>query len=398
MDSGVFFSFSSFLLLIISALLSIYLVTCLLPRGKIDIKGKYVLITGCDTGFGRATAIKLDKMGACVLATCLTKEGEHSLKSEASDELKTFQLDVTNSKQIKDVYEEIKKDVSPGSTSISLELAIAILTILFFHMNTKKKYEDVFEDAHLQLGVPVEWISSNEKHGIYCEESTTPINRHQGHNENSDSLMEKNSIDEAAFDNEGLLNSEEKDIFTLRQKFVDRILEPDEELYEIIRSTDCITLARNIEDFRCPGFYNNELGDFVMKVASPILRIPTVIVSSNEAAHCIPFVPPGPILKEPLYVAFTSYGPGHYDSTHPVTVVDERNETNASTLQSSFCARGRKSAGMGSNCSIAETSKCSCVGKGTRCTRRCRCRGCQNKQETSKNETDRRRSKGVVAG
>ncbi|XP_068722410.1 uncharacterized protein [Montipora capricornis] len=309
MDSGVFFSFSSFLLLIISALLSIYLVTCLLPRGKIDIKGKYVLITGCDTGFGRATAIKLDKMGACVLATCLTKEGEHSLKSEASDELKTFQLDVTNSKQIKDVYEEIKKDVSPG-----------------------------------------------------------------------------------------LLNSEEKDIFTLRQKFVDRILEPDEELYEIIRSTDCITLARNIEDFRCPGFYNNELGDFVMKVASPILRIPTVIVSSNEAAHCIPFVPPGPILKEPLYVAFTSYGPGHYDSTHPVTVVDERNETNASTLQSSFCARGRKSAGMGSNCSIAETSKCSCVGKGTRCTRRCRCRGCQNKQETSKNETDRRRSKGVVAG
>ncbi|XP_068722409.1 retinol dehydrogenase 7-like isoform X2 [Montipora capricornis] len=114
MDSGVFFSFSSFLLLIISALLSIYLVTCLLPRGKIDIKGKYVLITGCDTGFGRATAIKLDKMGACVLATCLTKEGEHSLKSEASDELKTFQLDVTNSKQIKDVYEEIKKDVSPA--------------------------------------------------------------------------------------------------------------------------------------------------------------------------------------------------------------------------------------------------------------------------------------------
>ena len=114
MDWGVFFSFSSFLLLIISALLSIYLVTCLLPRRKIDVKGKYVLITGCDTGFGRATAIKLDKMGACVLATCLTKEGEHSLKSEASDELKTFQLDVTNSKQIKDVYEEIKKDVSPG--------------------------------------------------------------------------------------------------------------------------------------------------------------------------------------------------------------------------------------------------------------------------------------------
>ena len=55
MDSGVFFSLSFFfffLLLTVIALFSIYLITCLLPRAKIDIKGKYVLITGCDTGFG----------------------------------------------------------------------------------------------------------------------------------------------------------------------------------------------------------------------------------------------------------------------------------------------------------------------------------------------------------
>ena len=107
-------SLPSLLVLILIALLSIYLVTCLFWRKKIDIKGKFVLITGCDTGFGRAAAIKLDKMGACVLATCLTKEGEQSLKSEASDKLETFQMDVTNSKQIKDVYEEIKTAISPG--------------------------------------------------------------------------------------------------------------------------------------------------------------------------------------------------------------------------------------------------------------------------------------------
>lgn len=108
--------------LIVIAILSIYLVTCLFGRKKIDIKGKFVLITGCDTGFGRASAIKLDKMGACVLATCLTKEGEQSLKSEASDKLKTFQMDVTNSKQIKDVYDEIKQAISPGKiTKIECE-------------------------------------------------------------------------------------------------------------------------------------------------------------------------------------------------------------------------------------------------------------------------------------
>ena len=49
-----------------------------------------------------------------MLATCLTNEGEKGLKSVTSDKLKTFQMDVTNSERIKDVYEEIKKETSLG--------------------------------------------------------------------------------------------------------------------------------------------------------------------------------------------------------------------------------------------------------------------------------------------
>ena len=43
-----------------------------------------------------------------MLATCLTEEGEQSLKSVTSNKLKTFQLDVTNSEQIKEVYDKVK--------------------------------------------------------------------------------------------------------------------------------------------------------------------------------------------------------------------------------------------------------------------------------------------------
>ena len=93
------------------------------------------------------------------------------------------------------------------------------------------------------------------------------------------------------------------------------MLEPCEELREFIRNGDSDILRRNIEAFRCPGFFTNEVGDFVVKAASSILRTPIVIISSNESAYCIPFVPPHPVTKVPLYVAFTSYGPGHYDST-----------------------------------------------------------------------------------
>lgn len=116
--AGIFLP--SWLPLIAIFLLTIYIVAALFPRPKIDVRGKYVLITGCDSGFGRATAIQLDKMGVRVLATCLTKKGEQSLKSVASDKLKTFQMDVTNSQQIKDVHEEVTKVISPGRCERSI--------------------------------------------------------------------------------------------------------------------------------------------------------------------------------------------------------------------------------------------------------------------------------------
>ena len=104
----------SWILLPLIGIFTLLIFCFLKSKAKLDINGKYVLITGCDSGFGRATAILLDKMGVCVLATCLTKGGEQGLKSVTSDKLKTFQLDVTNSEQIKEVYfkvtELIKRD------------------------------------------------------------------------------------------------------------------------------------------------------------------------------------------------------------------------------------------------------------------------------------------------
>ena len=91
--------------------LAIYLVSRLILRSKIDVKGNYVFITGCDSGFGRETAIRLDKMGVYVLATCLTTEGEQSLKSVTSDNLTTFHMDVTNSQQIKEIYKDVKRRI-----------------------------------------------------------------------------------------------------------------------------------------------------------------------------------------------------------------------------------------------------------------------------------------------
>lgn len=105
----------SWLIVIIIGIVTFYSAIYLLPKSKIDLTGKCVLITGCDQGFGRETAIRLDKMGACVIATLLTKEGEQSLRSVTSERLKTFQMDVTSSEQIRDVYREVKKEIYTGN-------------------------------------------------------------------------------------------------------------------------------------------------------------------------------------------------------------------------------------------------------------------------------------------
>ena len=37
-----------------------------------NLSQKYILVTGCDSGFGLAVAQKLDKLGCNVFAACLT--------------------------------------------------------------------------------------------------------------------------------------------------------------------------------------------------------------------------------------------------------------------------------------------------------------------------------------
>ena len=74
----------------------------LVKRKVQNLHTKYVFITGCGSGFGRETAIRLDKMGIHVLAACLTKQAAQDLKSMTSGKMKTFQMDVTDSQQIKD--------------------------------------------------------------------------------------------------------------------------------------------------------------------------------------------------------------------------------------------------------------------------------------------------------
>ncbi|CAF1059118.1 unnamed protein product [Rotaria sordida] len=70
------------------------------PSPNINPNGKYVLISGCDTGFGHGLAIELDKQGFNVLAGVFVPDNVTSLKEKLSSRATVFCLDITKEEDI----------------------------------------------------------------------------------------------------------------------------------------------------------------------------------------------------------------------------------------------------------------------------------------------------------
>ena len=71
------------------------------------LHARHVLVTGCDTGFGRSLALRLDRLGCPVFAACLTAEAARELDKETSERVQTLQMDVTKDEDIERVVKEV---------------------------------------------------------------------------------------------------------------------------------------------------------------------------------------------------------------------------------------------------------------------------------------------------
>ncbi|CAF0808185.1 unnamed protein product [Rotaria sp. Silwood1] len=81
----------------------------LFPPPNINPYGKYVLISGCDSGFGHGLAIELDKQGFHVLASVFNPDAEERLTSQLSNRATVFCLDITQQQDIDIAYDIVTK-------------------------------------------------------------------------------------------------------------------------------------------------------------------------------------------------------------------------------------------------------------------------------------------------
>lgn len=79
------------------------------PAPNIDSQGKYVLISGCDTGFGHGLAVELDKQGFHVFAGVYNGASKDLLTKQLSSRAVVFPLDITQQRDIESAYELVKE-------------------------------------------------------------------------------------------------------------------------------------------------------------------------------------------------------------------------------------------------------------------------------------------------
>ncbi|MFX1481504.1 MAG: SDR family NAD(P)-dependent oxidoreductase, partial [Promethearchaeota archaeon] len=105
---------------------------------KVDVmKGKICLITGANSGIGKATAIGLAKMGATIVMACRNKKrGEQALKyikRESNNELIDLMLvDLSSQKDIRQFVQDFKekyKHLDVLINNAGVNLSKRILTV-----------------------------------------------------------------------------------------------------------------------------------------------------------------------------------------------------------------------------------------------------------------------------
>ena len=79
---------------------------------------RYILVTGCDSGFGYLLARRLDERRCHVFASCFTEKGETELKKASSDRLHAFYLDVSKPESVHKAFDFVKSKLPSGRSKI----------------------------------------------------------------------------------------------------------------------------------------------------------------------------------------------------------------------------------------------------------------------------------------
>jgi NAD(P)-dependent dehydrogenase (short-subunit alcohol dehydrogenase family) len=114
--------------------------------------GRVVVISGCSTGIGRASALRLDAAGWRVFAGVRKQEDAEGLAAEASDRLVPLILDVTDSASIDLARERIEAEAPGGAHGLVNNAGVAVTGPLeFVPLDDFRRQLEVNLTGHLAM-------------------------------------------------------------------------------------------------------------------------------------------------------------------------------------------------------------------------------------------------------
>lgn len=119
------------------------------------------------------------------------------------------------------------------------------------------------------------------------------------------------------------------------------------------------------------GQFSGDVGDLMLLTIANVLSIPVTVFTSVQNLPLLCVMPTSDLVisPQPLFVAYTQNGPGHYDAVIP------KPERKISAQKMLKCNCGRKPNTKGDVCT---SIRCKCFRDKSECTDLCRCKSCKN--------------------
>jgi hypothetical protein len=141
------------------------------------------------------------------------------------------------------------------------------------------------------------------------------------------------------------------------------------------------------------GQFAGDFGYLLPLACANYIGAVIILFSSNSYLECQPIMPQDKILTEvPLQLAYSAYGPGHFDATIQIFTTEKSNisDSTAKILNHVKCSCGANHRQLSTDLNaFCKSKRCPCFKNGTRCVASSMCYSCQNGKE-KREKSDKR--------
>ena len=144
----------------------------------------------------------------------------------------------------------------------------------------------------------------------------------------------------------------------------------NQEYYQGFITVDITTLT---QEYLQSGHFAGCVGDLMVLTLANVLQMPITILTSvpNMPLLCIMPTMQSTLTTQPIFLAYTQSGPGHYDCALPSESTGTLAEASKKPTRCT-CGSNPKSVGL-----AFSTLRCACT-RDKECTTLCTCKGCNN--------------------